>query len=153
MPPMKRPRSPNLDDVAIEAIVEILDGWKKDKLTWTLLIEQILLRLRRRYTRQALNNHARIKMAFTARKARLSDRTNSSPQKTPEQLRISRLEEEIQRLKMENNNLLEQFNRWVYNGFLKQIDHQMLETMNRPLPPIYRSPSKEAFPHTKKKAQ
>jgi hypothetical protein len=48
----QRSRAPNLNDQTIERIVEILDGWSTPKLTWELLIEQILLRHRTAYTRQ-----------------------------------------------------------------------------------------------------
>ncbi len=42
----------------------------------------------------------------------------------------------------ENGNLLEQFNRWVYNGYTKQMDRRMRDFMNQPLPPVHREPSK-----------
>lgn len=139
-PPRKRAR--NLDDQAIEQIVEILDGWASPKLTWELLIEQIFLRLRARYTRQALNNYVRVKDAFAARKKTLVGRDPKELKaESPDQQRIARLEAEIERLKRENNTLLEQFNRWVYNGYLKQMDGRMRDFMNRPLPPVHREPS------------
>lgn len=139
-----RHRSRNLDDRSIEQIVEILDGWPNHKLTWELLIEQILLRLRSRYTRQTLNNHVRIKEAFAARKKEISKGpTPKSQTQTPDQQRIARLEAEIERLKRENNSLLEQFNRWVYNGYIKQMDERMLDSMNQALPPVHREPSEK----------
>jgi hypothetical protein len=138
-----RRRARNLDDQTLEKIVEILDTWNLTKLTWNLLIEQILIRLRLRYTRQALNNYARIKDAFKARKLTLSMSSYKEPRtETLEQQRIARLEAENQRLKQENNALLEQFNRWVYNGYLKQMDARMREFMSMPLPPTHREPSK-----------
>ncbi len=144
MPAKSRNRSRNLDDQLIEKITEILDGWNNQKLTWDLLIEQIFLRLRAHYTRQALNNHVRIKEAFTARKKSLAGNYPSELRpKTPDQQRIARLEAENERLKRENNNLLEQFNRWAYNGYLKQMDERMLNFMNQPLPPIHRDPSEK----------
>jgi hypothetical protein len=139
-------RARNLDDQAIEQIVEILDGWDSPKLTWKLFIEQIFLRLRTRYTRQALNNYIRIKHSFAACKKVLAGRNHEDPkEKTPEQQRIARLEAENERLRWENNNLLEQFNRWVYNGYLKQMDVRMRDFMNQPLPPVYREPSEKTF--------
>lgn len=102
------------DDQAVEQIVGILDGWASPKLTWELLIEQVLLRLRARYTRQALNNYVRIKDAFVARKQSLAGRDQKELKaESPDQQRIARLEAEIERLKRENNTLLEQFHRWV----------------------------------------
>jgi hypothetical protein len=140
-----RKRAPNLDDQAIEQIVEILDGWSSPKLSWELLIEQVLLRLRANYTRQALNNFTRIKEAFAVRKKEIAGRDPKiSKIETPEQQRIARLEIENERLKKENNELLEQFNRWVYNGYLKQMDGRMRDFMNQPLPSICREPSEKA---------
>lgn len=144
MPAKLRRRARNLDGWAIEQIVEMLDGWSSPRLTWELLIEQITLRLRAEYTRQALYKHTRIKEAFAARKKELAE---SDPRElkaiTPEQQRIVRLEAENERLKRENNNLLEQFNRWVYNGYLKQMDERMRDFMNQPLPQVHRDPSKK----------
>lgn len=140
--PYKRAR--NLDDKAIEQIVEMLDGWSSPKLTWELLIKQIMLRLRAEYSRQALHNHTRIKEAFATRKQELAGRDQRELKTlTPEHQRIARLEAENERLKRENNNLLEQFHRWVYNGYLKQMDGRMRDFMNQPLPPVHRDPSEK----------
>ncbi|MNF42992.1 hypothetical protein D3C76_452200 [compost metagenome] len=147
-----RSRSRNLDDQSIERIVEILDGWSSPKLTWELLIEQILLRLRAKYTRQALNNHMRIKETFVARKKAIRDPSALKLiSQTPEQQRIARLEAENERLKRENNNLLEQFNRWAYNGYLRQMDERMLDFMSQPLPSVHRDASKQPFKSSKEK--
>ena len=139
-----RERSRNLSNRDIEHIVEMLDGWSSSKLTWALLIDKITLRLRVEYTRQALHKHTRIKEAFAARKKELAG--SGQPEfkaLTPDQQRIARLEAENRRLKRENNNLLEQFNRWVYNGYLKQMDERMRDFMNQPLPQVHRDPSKK----------
>lgn len=143
MPAKPRHRAKNLNDQAIEQIIEILDGWSSPKLTWDLLIEQIMRRLRAEYSRQALHKHTRIKEAFAARKKELAGRDPKEREAlTPEQQRIARLEAENERLKRENNNLLEQFNRWVYNGYLKQMDTRMRDFMNQPLPQVHRDRSK-----------
>lgn len=138
----KKIRAPNLDDESIGRIVEILDGWSSPKLTWNLFIEQIFLRLRVRYTRQALNNYSRIKESFSAcKKAVVSVESMGVKAVTSDQLRILRLEAEIERLKIENNALLEQFNRWVYNGYQKGMDDKMRDFMNQPLIEVQREPS------------
>lgn len=135
-------RARNLDDNTIMQIVAILDAWSSPKLTWDLLIKQITLRLRAEYTRQALHNHMRIKDAFAARKRDLAGRTlKEINPTTPELQRIVHLEAENERLKRENNNLLEQFNLWVYNGYLKQMDVRMRDFMNQPLPEVRRDRS------------
>lgn len=141
---MKHPRSraKNLDDHAIEQIVQALDGWS-GRLTWEALIEEISLRLRTRYTRQALHNHVRIKEAFAVRKKALAQRDSEeieaeSPELQHALLRIARLEAENERINSENNKLLEQFVRWAYNASTRALDEEFL---NQPLPPVYREPS------------
>jgi hypothetical protein len=143
---MTRPRSraKNLDDRTIEQIVQILDGWS-GKLTWEALIEEVSLRLRTRYTRQALHNHVRIKEAFASRKKALTGRDREeieaeSPELQHALQRIARLEVENERLKRENNNLLEQFARWAYNASTRALDEKFL---NQTLPPVYREASIE----------
>lgn len=141
---MTRPRSraKNLDDHAIEQIVQILDGWS-GKLTWEALIEKISLRLRTQYTRQALHNHVRIKEAFSGRKNALAGRNNKEIEAESSELQhalqhIARLHAEIERLKRENNNLLEQFVRWAYNASTRGLDEKFL---NQPLHQVNRDPS------------
>jgi hypothetical protein len=91
-----------------------------------------------------LNNYVRIKDAFVARKQSLAGRDQKELKaESPDQQRIARLEAEIERLKRENNTLLEQFHRWVYNGYLKQMDERMRDSMNQPLPMVYREPSEK----------
>ena len=67
---MRHRRSRNLDDAAISEIVGIVDGCT-GPLSWNSLIEAIDERTRVRYTRQALNNHERIKLAFSVRRESL----------------------------------------------------------------------------------
>src|SRR5271168_1010656 len=67
---MRHRRSRNLDDAAISEIVGIVDGYT-GPLSWNILIEAIYERTRVRYTRQALNNHERIKLAFSVRRETL----------------------------------------------------------------------------------
>jgi hypothetical protein len=153
-----RSRAKNLDDRTIEQIVEILDGWSSRKLTWALLIEQIQRHTRTQYTRQALHNHERIKAAFVARKKSLTERDvkaikTASPELQYALQRIARLEAETERLKRENNNLLEQFNRWVYNAYTKQMDNKLREFLNEPLPPVHREPSITLEPNALRKRE
>lgn len=138
-----RKRAPNLDDHAIERIVCIIDEWGGDKLTWNILLDEIARHLRSRYVRQTLDRYSRISDAYKAKRKKIAERgkKNDKSKFTPDQERIARLEVEVERLKRENNNLLEQFNRWVYNGHRKQMDDRMREAMNKPLPKIHRAPS------------
>src|SRR5471032_919223 len=112
---MTKTRGKNLDDDAIALIVVVLDGWS-GKLTWDLLIEAIQKRLRVRYTRQALDKRARIKIAYQVTKARISKINTSKYRRklSAAELdafiqRANRLEAENVRLRVENERLLEQY--------------------------------------------
>lgn len=138
---MSKRRAKNLDDQAIERIVGVLDGWSA-KLSWELLIDEIDRRLGVRYTRQALDKHARIKSAYQVTKTRLGRVPDSD---RPKRLldvnigamteRLKRLEAANARLSVENECLLEQFVTWAYNGYLKGLTKEYLST---PLPRIDR---------------
>lgn len=135
-------RARNLDDAAIEKIVQILDGWT-GKLSWELFIVQIEKVTHNLYTRQALDKHVRIKDAFTARKVALGGRDrkqfeNKSPEIQLALQRIARLEAENQRLENENNKLLNQFVRWAYNAHSRGLDKAFLDTQ---LPSVHRERS------------
>ncbi len=133
-------RAKNLNDEDVARIVEILDGWS-GKLTWELFIVAIEKRLFARYTRQALHKHARIKDAFSHRKATLASdgdrprKTASSPELQFALDRIDRLTGEVERLKAENTRLLAQFARWAYNAHTRGLDEgflsQSLPSVNR----------------------
>lgn len=135
-------RARNLDDDSIEKIVQILDGWT-GKLSWELFIVQIEKVTHNLYTRQALDKHARIKDAFTARKVVLGGRDRKQFENKSREMqlalqRIARLEAENQRLGNENNTLLNQFVRWAYNAHGRGLDQAFLDT---PLPSVNRERS------------
>ena len=140
---MRHRRSRNLDDAAISEIVGIVDGCT-GPLTWQLLIEAIDERTRVRYTRQALNNHERIKLAFSVRRETLKAsrgpmRVETTTSEHAALLQVNaRLGAEIDRLKAENAMLLEQFVRWSYNANNHGVGEEVL---NRPLPAVNRDSS------------
>lgn len=131
-----------LTDNDIETVVKILDGWT-GKLTWEALIDAIQIRIGCRYTRQALDRHERIKRAYNVRKNTLRHGTERPEVRSVELQkalqRIERLTAENERLKAENNALLEQFARWAYNAHTKGHDEAIL---NRPLPAVNRDTTK-----------
>lgn len=132
-------RGKNLSTADIQAIVEILDGWT-GPLSWNLLIDQIFTQLHRRYTRQALHKHERVRLAFAGyRDAGAKTLGNSSKPRSKELRasleRIARLEAENSRLMRENNALLEQFVRWAYNAHSRGLTEDFL---NQPLMPVDR---------------
>jgi hypothetical protein len=140
---MRHRRSRNLDDAAISEIVGIVDGCT-GPLSWNILIEAIEELTRVRYTRQALNNHERIKLAFAVRRETL--KTTGVPTRidkaSPEHAALlqvnARQEAQIDRLKAENARLLEQFVRWSYNANNRGVGEEVL---NRPLPAVNRGSS------------
>jgi len=131
-----------LTDSDIEVICSILDGWT-GSLTWNALINTVTLRLKRKYTRQALDRHFRIKSAYSLRKKALRGKTGRPEVKSLElQMsleRIDRLKAENERLMAENTQLLEQFARWAYNAHCKGLTEVQL---NQPLPPVDRARTK-----------
>ncbi len=135
-------RADNLTDDMIEKIVEILDGWS-EKLTWNLLIEEIKIRLKNEYTRQALAKHNRIKSTYDITKERVSgDRKDSRPVSIETAMMmqsLKRVEAENLRLHQENQNLLEQFARWAYNAYSKGIT---IDALNKSLPKVDRGKTK-----------
>lgn len=140
-----RRRAPNLSDDDIAAIAEMLDGWT-GPLSWDRLINAIEERFRRRYTRQALFKHTRIREAFVGRKEAMRKRPPDGNRMVSTELqaaldRIAKLEAANQRLTKENEQLLEQFARWAYNAHVRGMDE---EALNRPLLPVDR----EAGPAT-----
>jgi hypothetical protein len=138
---VKHRRGKNLEDESITRIAALLDGWS-GKLTWDLLLDAVERHLRVRYTRQALNNHARIPDAFRHRKKMLAASSaarrpngQTSPELAPCLERIARLEGENQRLRDENDRFLAQFVRWAHNAYLHGVDKQ---TLDRELPLVDR---------------
>lgn len=134
---MKRLSSRDIADIC-----GILDGWS-GKLTWDALIDAISIRMGRSYTRQALDRHERIKIAFTMRKKSLRYKDGKTETDSPELQktleRLERLKAENERLNAENTQLLEQYARWAYNAKIKGLSEQYL---NQPLPKIDRGRTK-----------
>ena len=135
----------NLTTNSISKIIGIIDGWE-GKLTWELLIDEIEPYVGK-FSRQSLNAHSRIKLAFQERKKTLRQNPNtagksfsgsSDSQKMLE--RIKRLEAENNRLKRENSIFLEKFARWAYNAYAKGINP---EDLDNPLPEIDRERTPE----------
>lgn len=141
---MTTQRSRNLTAGDVELIVGLLDGWV-GVLTWAKLIESVERRLFARYTRQTLYAHQRIQEAFKLCKERL-DRAPRKPGErhvTPEvrllMERMARRDAEVERLKEENQRLMEQFVVWLYNAQVRGISQAELE---RPLPRVDRGQTK-----------
>lgn len=127
----------------IELLVGLIDGWN-GKLTWDALCDGAESLIGTRPTRQTLNAHTRIKSAFGDKKAQ--QKAGFQPSKRPASLaiaeqRIHRLESENQRLKGENNHLLERFVRWQYNALKHGVSQGVLDA---PLPRIDRDSAEKS---------
>ena len=125
----------HLTDRDVERIVEQLDGWH-GKLTWDLLCDACKPIIGIKPARQTLYRFSRVRDAFAATNIRL--RSSGDVPQPPASMkasseRIARLEAENDRLKRENNNLLEQFVRWQYNAYVRGLTDKDL---NKPLPGI-----------------
>lgn len=127
----------HLRDRDIETVVGLLDGWQ-GKLTWAQLCDACKPVLGIRPSRQTLYRYARVKAAYSLTKERLKEADESlalPPTIKAAAERLTRLEAENERLKQENENLLEQFVRWQYNAYARGLSDRDL---NAPLPMIDR---------------
>lgn len=131
-------RSPNLTTDRIDFIIDIIRGWD-GRLTWPALIQAVAKQLRATYTRQALYNHERIRVAYETYRASSNARGTDD---RPVSAALKASMERVQRLTLENAELrkreallLEQFVRWAYNAASRGLSEDFL---NQPLPPTNR---------------
>ena len=130
----------------IHAIVNLIRGWDEleSKLTWTGICQKAEALVGRKPTRQSLNSHEAIVLAYQTKKGSLKGKIASN-QRRPASLqvassRIANLEAELAEVKEENRRLKEQFMVWQYNA--SHWKTRMTEKdLNRPLPKIDRERS------------
>lgn len=141
---MKKNRAPDLTRERIEQILETLDTWK-GKLTWELLIDAFEVSSGYRYSRFTFAEYEEITTAFGLRKEALRG-TLPNSRGTPRDERVraaieqaEREKAKSERLKVENNLLLEQFVTWAINAERKGVT---LDMLNAPLPKPERDRSK-----------
>jgi hypothetical protein len=119
----------------VEAIINIILGWKEEKLTWDGICASAEKVIGKIPTRQSLNTNKEIKEAYSARKSSLKEKSNQIPM--PGNLRtasdrITRLQNENDMLRKKNTALLEQFVIWQYNAHKYGIkEHQLNELLPR----------------------
>jgi hypothetical protein len=129
---IKKVRAPNLTNDSIQMILGIIDSWAEKKLTWNALIFVIETSLGAAYTRQALAGHQAIQIAYNSKNKILANtpvqETRSSAVELDEALVIIETQRaEIARLKIAENQFLEQFARWASNAYLLGIDYKRLD--------------------------
>jgi hypothetical protein len=128
----------------ITAIVDMIRGWKKDKITWQMICTASGKLLSGIPTRQALQAHKPIKEAYLVRRDNLKvhDTNLSHPSSLAiAAQRISRQQSIIDELTRKNQALMEQFVRWQYNAYKHGLkEHQL----NEPLPHIDRDRTEDS---------
>lgn len=126
--------APKLTDQNIDKAVEILDGWV-GKLTWDLYLAVLAVEIGHKYTKAAMLRHPRIRATWNHAKDRSQDeapaRGRGNAALAQSAKRIRELEQRVERLKRENNQLLEQFVRWAHNATRRGLSQQDLD---KPLP-------------------
>ncbi len=119
----------------IEAVINIILGWKDDKLSWDGLCASSAKVIGKIPTRQSLSANKAIKEVFKARKAGIKQKGNELPK--PGNLniaaeRIARLQNENDMLKKKNAELLEKFVIWQYNAYKHGVkEHELNESLPR----------------------
>lgn len=118
---MRKQRAPDLTEATIAVVVDVLDGWT-GKLTWDLLIAEVLRLTGFEYSRFTFAEYPRIADAFAVKKKKLSG-TLVRGARTPRDGQIQaaldqaeRFKEKADRLERENELLLEQFQTWAVNA-------------------------------------
>lgn len=121
------------DDVI--AIINIIDGWGDEKITWEELCKVSSNVVGKQPTRQSLNGNKKIKEAYTAKKKGLkicAPKTAMPSSLAIAAARIAKLQGENDRLKAQNNALLEKFVIWQYNAYKYGVtEDQLKESLPR----------------------
>lgn len=143
---MRKQRAPDLTDATISVVVDLLDGWT-GKLTWDLLIAEVLRLTGFEYSRFTFAEYPRIADAFAVKKRKLSGTLAREP-RTPRDGQIlaamnerDRFKEKADRLERENELLLEQFQTWAVNAERHGVT---IAKLNAPLALPNRERSKKA---------
>lgn len=134
----------HLTDDIVYQIVGIIDSWNNEKLTWPLLVQYLGVNLGLKYSRQTLCKHKLIADAFQIRKQFLREKVGVDPIFKSKQMQdaantIEELKLKISRLEKQNNDLLEQFLRWLYNVSHATRLPITIDDLNKPLPENKRS--------------
>lgn len=128
----------HLSPLDVKSIINIIEGWSDQKMTWDLICDAASSVVGKRPTRQSLNTIRAIKIAYEVKKRGIEHKGISVARPSSLKIattRISKLHNEVETLKAINSSLLEQFVLWSYNSHKYGVkEHQL----NEPLPKIDR---------------
>ncbi|MGM9482000.1 hypothetical protein ACS5PN_12510 [Roseateles sp. NT4] len=143
---MRKQRAPDLTEATISIVVDLLDGWT-GKLTWDLLIAEVLRLTGFEYSRFTFADYPGIANSFALKKKKLSGTLARGP-RTPRDGQIlaaldkaERFKAKADRLERENELLLEQFKTWAVNAERHGVT---VAKLNAPLALPNRERSKKA---------
>lgn len=125
----------------IEVIVSLIHGWRDTKLTWDAICEAAEALVGKKPTRQSLNAHEAIVIAYGVAKKGLRVAGAKNPRPGSIKMaaaRIAKLERELEQAKEENRLLRQRFVMWQYNAYKHGLNEHRL---NEPLPKIDRERS------------
>jgi hypothetical protein len=147
--------SRRLTDADVGTAVKLLDCWT-GKLTWERYLAILSTQLAgARYTKAGLRKQPRILNAWEATRKRLAEdvgaeagaQRNGDAAVAHLRQMISRLRNEVARLRQENQDMLERFQRWSYNAAteknmsVEQLDQHIVQGVGTLRPKLRRSGS------------
>jgi hypothetical protein len=138
---VRRLTGDRLKPADVQAIVAGLEGWRKPKITWSMVVSAVAEDWLnpRRFSRQALEAKPKICRAYHRTKERL--RKGLPPEKRkPLTERVATLQSENVNLRAQNDALLETFVTWMLNAKDRGVRVDQLEAALLParLPSDYR---------------
>ena len=142
---MARSPKAKLNGEDIGTVVAMLEVWD-GSLTWERLTARVTLVLGRPFSRQALDAHAKIKIAYQSRKSRLRkvlasvragkpDLNEIPPELAMALQRAETLQARVDRLQTTVDAYELKFVTWLYNARIAGMSEDVL---NAPLPPVDR---------------
>ncbi len=141
---MKKNRAPDITQEHIATVLDLLDTWR-GKLTWDSLLDKLEEVWGYRYSRFTLASYTEVANAFAHRKESLRG-TLPTSRGTPSDERVraaveqaERYKAKAERLRAENDLLLERFVTWAHNAERKGVT---MDILNAPLPKPDRDRSK-----------
>jgi hypothetical protein len=144
----------------VGTVVAMIEAWE-GPLTWDRLTDRVALLLGRPFSRQALDAHAKIKLAYQSRKVSIRKVLHSfragklgveemSPEMTMALQRAEALQERVDRLQTTIDVYEVKFVTWLYNARNRGLSEGEL---NSSLPPVDRGADKGPISEHRKRVK